>query len=267
MLIREGEARDTAADRGLAISLALIAGALNASGFYAIGLYSSNMTGNVSALADHIAVGDFRLAALYLALVVIFMLGAAVSALLINAGRRRGRTGIYALSILAESLLLAGLGCVDLFVAGERRGMLMVFGLSFLMGLQNALVTRISNARVRTTHVTGMVTDIGIEIANLLSRPADQAGGRAAEFDREKLRLHALTVASFLVGGMAGVIAYRKVGPFLLFGAAVWLMVLADPRVADLARRRAAWTHAGLNSARGTAPAGTAAHTGGSRPA
>ena len=241
MLIREGEARDIAADRGLAASLALIAGALNAAGFYAIGLYSSNMTGNVSALADHLAVGDFRLAALYLALVAVFILGAAVSTLLINAGRRRRLTGIYALSICVESMLLVGLGCVDLCVAGERHGMLMVFGLSFLMGLQNALVTRISNARVRTTHVTGMVTDIGIEIANLLSRPADRAHGRA-EFDREKLRLHALTVAAFLVGGVVGVVAYRGIGSLVLFGAALWLMALAIP---------------GLRAWRGAAPGAT----------
>lgn len=227
MLIREGAARDTAADRRLATCLALIAGALNASGFYAIGLYSSNMTGNVSALADHLALGDFALGAMYLALVATFILGAAISTVLIDAGRRRQLTGIYALSIFAESLLLAALGCVDLLVAGERRGMLMVFGLSFLMGLQNALVTRISNARVRTTHVTGMVTDIGIELANLLSH---RNGAREESgFDREKLRLHAQTVAAFLLGGMIGVIAYRRIGPVLLFAGAAWLLALAVP--------------------------------------
>jgi uncharacterized membrane protein YoaK (UPF0700 family) len=227
MLIREGAARDTTADRRLASSLAFIAGALNTSGFYAIGLYSSNMTGNVSAIADHLAVRDFALAAMYLALVAIFILGAAISTLLINAGRTRRLTGIYALSIFAESVLLAALGGVDLFVADARRGVLMVFGLSFLMGLQNALVTRISNARVRTTHVTGMVTDIGIELANLLSHRRGAQDG--AGFDREKLRLHAQTVAAFLLGGAIGVIAYRRIGPALLFAGAAWLLVLAVP--------------------------------------
>src|ERR1700751_4773180 len=86
MLIRLGDARDAGADRRLAWSLAGIAGTLNTAGFYAVGLYSSNMTGNVSALADHMALADIAVTATYMALVAIFVAGAATSALLINAG-------------------------------------------------------------------------------------------------------------------------------------------------------------------------------------
>ncbi|MEJ1975184.1 MAG: DUF1275 family protein [Acetobacteraceae bacterium] len=46
------------ADRRLACSLAAIAGALNAAGFYAVGFYSSHMTGNTSSIADNLALGD-----------------------------------------------------------------------------------------------------------------------------------------------------------------------------------------------------------------
>ena len=54
MLVHEGETRSPAADRALALSLAGVAGALNTAGFYAVGLYASNMTGNVSAISDRI---------------------------------------------------------------------------------------------------------------------------------------------------------------------------------------------------------------------
>jgi len=103
MLVQSGEARDGGADRRLAWSLAGIAGALNAAGFYAVGVFSSNMTGNVSSLADHLALVDLAAAAPYLGLVAAFVLGAAVSAVLVSAGRRRGMARIYALSILAEA--------------------------------------------------------------------------------------------------------------------------------------------------------------------
>ena len=236
MLTREGNARDGRADSRLAWSLAGIAGALNTASFYAAGLYASNMTGNVSALADHLALVDLGVAGTYLALVLTFMSGAAVSALLINAGRRRDVAGIYAFSIFAEAVLLAVLACADLWVTGSPHGFLLAYGLSFLMGLQNAVVTRISNARVRTTHVTGMVTDIGIELGNLLDvawhRSARYGGrGTTAVFDGEKLRLHGFTVLSFLGGGLVGVIAYRRFGPYLLFAAAVLLLLLALPGV------------------------------------
>jgi uncharacterized membrane protein YoaK (UPF0700 family) len=229
VLTRLGEARDGGADRNLACALAGIAGALNTAGFYADSLYSSNMTGNVSALADHLAVADFRVAGTYLALVAIFISGAAVSALLINAGRRRQLIGIYALSVLGEGVLLGILACFDLWLAGATRIATLAFGLSFIMGMQNAVVTRISNARVRTTHVTGMVTDIGIELGNLLDLAWGRRAGEAAQSDYNagKLKLHSVTVLSFMGGGIAGVLAYRAFGASFLFGMAGLLLMLA----------------------------------------
>lgn len=231
MLVRSGEARDGGADRRLAWSLAGIAGAINAAGFYAVGVFSSNMTGNVSSLADHLALAELDAAAPYLALVAAFISGAAVSAVLVNAGRRRRMAHIYALSILAEAALLTSLASADLWLSGSGREALLAYGLSFLMGLQNAVVTRISDARVRTTHVTGMVTDIGIELGNLLDLAwhRRQLGGHDAETDYNagKLLLHGITVLAFLAGGVFGVLAYRRLGPLFLFGAALLLLLLA----------------------------------------
>ena len=242
MLLQSGAARGNGPDRRLAWSLAGIAGALNAAGFYTAGVFSSNMTGNVSAVADHLAVGDLVVAGTYLTLVATFISGAAVSALLINVGRRRGIAGIYAFSILAEAVLLSGLACADLWTTGNGRGFLLAYGLSFLMGLQNAVVTRISNARVRTTHVTGMVTDIGIELGNLADafwhRRRGRGSGGEAEHDAGKLTLHGFTVLSFLCGGVFGVLAYKATGAYFLFGAAVLLLLLALPAVM---KRKSRW--------------------------
>jgi uncharacterized membrane protein YoaK (UPF0700 family) len=228
MLVHQGDTRSPRADRHLAWSLAAIAGGLNAAGFYAVGLYSSNMTGNVSALADHAALGDFGAGLVFLAIVMTFICGAMVSTILINAGRRRARAGIYAFSILTEAVLLALLAAVDLWF-GAGRGALLVFGLSFLMGLQNAVVTRLSNARVRTTHVTGMVTDIGIELGNLADNAWHRGKQHVSDFNREKLVLHGQTVLSFLGGGALGVLGYRAMGGWLLFIGAGLLLAIAMP--------------------------------------
>lgn len=226
MLVQQGQARSGNADRRLACTLAAIAGALNAAVFDAAGLFSANMTGNVSLLADRLGLADLAHAALYLALVATFVTGALLSTLLVNAGRRRRLAGIYAFSIGAEALLLALLGLADLWTTGPVHGPILAFGLSLLMGLQNAVVTRISDARVRTTHVTGMVTDIGIGLANLidLRHPGQEA---EAALNRQRLRLHTFTVASFAAGGLAGILAYRAAGPFLLLATAALLAILA----------------------------------------
>ena len=100
----------------------------------------------------------------------------------------------------------------------------LVLGLSFAMGLQNAVVTRISDARVRTTHVSGMVTDIGIGLGHMFDAMVTR---RSVVFDNavlQRLGLHAATIASFLAGGIIGVMLYSAAGSdAVLFGASALL--------------------------------------------
>jgi uncharacterized membrane protein YoaK (UPF0700 family) len=229
MLVHEGETRTRDADLTLSWSLAAVAGALNTAGFYAVGFYASNMTGNVSAISDRAGTGDLILAAQALLLVVLFVLGAATSTLLIRRRRRHAPSGAYAYGIRAEALLLAAIGLIALPLAEPARGEALVFGLSFVLGLQNAVVTKITDARVRTTHVTGMITDIGIELARWLDRRAGDP--LAKRHDPDKLRLHLMTVGAFLGGGLLGVVAYRAIGVGLLFAAAAILALLAAPTI------------------------------------
>jgi uncharacterized membrane protein YoaK (UPF0700 family) len=229
VLIRQGSARTVDVDRRLACILAAVAGALNTAAFKAVGFFAANMTGNVSALSDHIGLGQWLIGAFYLLIVVTFISGAVVSTQLINAGRRHGIRRIYAFSILSEAILMALLGGVELILSSGQRGPVLVLGLSFLMGLQNATVTHISDARVRTTHISGMATDLGIELSMLF----DIASGRETRADaasyRSKFRLHSQTVLSFLGGGVVGVIAYQAIGNLILFAVAAVLVVIALP--------------------------------------
>jgi uncharacterized membrane protein YoaK (UPF0700 family) len=237
MLVRQGGDRSDDIDRRLATVLALVAGALNAAGFQAIGLFSANMTGNVSSMSDHLALGQFPLAVRFFAIVLVFIGGAMASTLLIGAGRRRHWRSIYALSLIAEAVLLIILGLADLYVPGVHAGTASIFGLSFLMGLQNAVVTNISGARVRTTHVSGMVTDIGIELAELFDIARGREPRDAGPQRRSKLRLHAQTVLAFLVGGILGVLLYQAIGGFLFIATSFPLVAISFPVVLQSSKR------------------------------
>ena len=72
--------------------------------------------------------------------------------------------------------------------------------LCFIMGLQNATVTKISGARIRTTHVTGMVTDVGIELGKLVywNRDPIRSETLRVRADRPKLRLLGLAAELLL---------------------------------------------------------------------
>lgn len=236
MLIHTGAARTVTIDLRLAASLSLLAGAINAAGFRSMGLFSGNMTGNVSALSDHLALGNMTLAFWAISLVVAFISGAFASALLIEVGRRRRISGIYAYSILTEAALLALLALADISLPHVHSDPLVLVGVAFVMGLQNAATTRISDARVRTTHVTGISTDIGVELAILLGDARSRSG---RDVVRDRLVLHLTTLGAFLVGGIGGVLVYGWVGPGLFLIIAAVLVVIALPE-ARRARRGAA---------------------------
>ena len=170
-----GTTRSEASNRELGYLLAFIAGAVNAGGFLAVQKYTSHMTGIVSSMADFIALGQFQFALVGFASLVFFAGGAAITAVLINYARRHKMTSEYAAPLLVEAALLMAFGLLG--ARGVQTDgtviILIVLLLCFIMGLQNAVITKVSGAVIRTTHVTGIVTDIGIELGKLFYRNTD----------------------------------------------------------------------------------------------
>ncbi len=237
-------------DRNLALALAFIAGAINAGGFFAIGHYTSHMSGIVSAMADFAALGAWVLVGAGLVALVSFTVGAAASAWLINWGRRNDRRRQYALPLLLEGAVLAGLGVAGMVVGtSPYAAAIGVPVLCFIMGLQNATITKVSGARLRTTHITGIVTDIGIELGKLAYWNRGE-GGRAegnradappVRADRAKLRLLATMLGAFMGGGVLGALGFSHVGAAAALPLALLLGLLgtAPAAAAVVLRRRA----------------------------
>lgn len=225
MLIRVGDERSGHIDLVLAGALSSIAGALNAVGFLIAGSFTANMTGNLSAFADHLAAGQMVLALSFAGLVLAFLCGAGLAALAIQTGEARRLRSIYAWMIVVEAGLLFLLAAIFLTRPGAVPGAALVFTLCFVMGLQNAVTTMISRARVRTTHVSGMATDIGIELAALI-------GGTARRHEAmPKLKLHSLTLICFSAGGIVGALLFGLVGHWLFVITAALLLLLAVPEI------------------------------------
>lgn len=227
MLICQNEARTFITDSRLAATLALVAGALNTAAFEALGFFSANMTGNVSLISNRLAHTELPLALFFLAIVCLFICGSAFSTLLINHGRRHGKRSVYAINILLEAVLLLLLGMNEICFPSASSGTLMILSLSFLMGLQNAVVTRISNARVRTTHVSGTATDIGIELAMLLDILRRRESPEYTPIYLQRLMLHGATVTAFLLGGVGGIWLYQWTGKGFLLVTGAFLALLA----------------------------------------
>lgn len=231
MQLAAGE-RDDRSNRHLAYLLAWIAGVLNSVGFVAVGVYTSHMTGIVATMADQLVLGGTRLVLFGIVATAAFLLGAMACALQFNWARRRHREDRFALVLSVEAILILIVGGLAEEVTWEHREWLIVAVLGFVMGQQNALITKVSDATIRTTHVTGMVTDIGIELGKMtyLRRADDPDPVRG---DGRKLLMLSTLVGLFFVGGVLGAIGYLAIGfPVLLLPAALLLLVAVPPLIA-----------------------------------
>jgi uncharacterized membrane protein YoaK (UPF0700 family) len=97
--------------------------------------------------------------------------------------------------------------------------------LCFIMGLQNAVITKISRAEIRTTHITGLVTDMGIELGKLLyvNPSPSELPVRA---NRDKLRLQGKLIVAFASGALVGAFGFKHVGYLSTVPLAVALLAL-----------------------------------------
>ncbi|MES2162352.1 MAG: YoaK family protein [Pseudomonadota bacterium] len=224
--------RTIISNRRLGRSLAFVAGAVNAGGFFAVGQYTSHMTGIVSSLADSAAMGEVRVVLAGLEALLAFLLGAGTSAILINWGGRRGAQSQYALPLILEAALLLCFGLMGASLGASGHVHAIVALLCFVMGLQNAIITKVSRAEIRTTHVTGLVTDIGIELGKLFYFN-DKTSPVKVVADRDKLRLLSSLLAMFLLGGLAGAFGFKYLGYISTLPLAVALLSLAIIPVID----------------------------------
>lgn len=231
--------------RRVAWLLAGVAGALNAGGFLAVHTYTSHVTGAVSRGADAFALGQWSLGLQALTAVLAFFLGALASGSTVTYAQRRRIRGHYAAGIAMEACLLTAFGLYGARLNGIQllKAPAAVLLLSFVMGMHNALITQVSNAVVRTTHMTGIVTDLGLEASRLLyvNRSRDRRLVPVLA-DRSKLRLHAFLLLSFFVGGVSGAVAFNH-WPYVaaLPLAALLLALSIRPLWRDLRSRRRLW--------------------------
>ena len=230
-----GQHRTDPSNRRLGLLLAFNAGAINAGGFLVVRLYTSHMTGFVSMLADHLALGDMVLMLGALGALLAFISGAAVTAILVNWARQYRLHSSYALPLLLVALLMLVFGLMGAVTMQWRTPFAVpatVLLLSFMMGVQNATVTKMSHAEIRTTHMTGVVTDLGMELGKLLywnraSRPPEQQ----VRANQMRLRLFAGLLGMFLLGGIAGAVGFKYAGFGFVLPLALIILSLSLPQL------------------------------------
>lgn len=231
----------------LAITLAWVAGCTNIVSVLALGTVTSHVTGVTSQLGLDVVTAQWDKALFLSVLLLSFFLGAALSGACTELGRRRGWPSIYVLPIMLQTLALTTFAIgLELYGKGVGTNPGAIYWLTMVaaaaMGLQNATITRISSGVVRTTHVTGVVTDLGLEFVQFLLWLWDRRHDAAPDRMRavlhsvrhhpspKRLALLASILGSFALGAGIGAGVYGQFPRWAMFAPVVFLLwiIMAD---------------------------------------
>ncbi|MBL7841477.1 MAG: DUF1275 domain-containing protein [Cyclobacteriaceae bacterium] len=220
MFKHRGETRTLQHNLRIASLLSFVAGLVNVAGFLAVQRLTTNVTGHFAFFVDELFKLNFLQGFIFFLYIFFFFLGSFVSSFLVELFYKKNFPYVYVLPALIESAILLSVPLFgDLLVLDHPDSL--AFLLLFAMGLQNSLVTTISNAAVRTTHLTGLFTDLGIELSQLFFyREHTQ---RTRLFSSIRLRL--TIIFFFFVGGMTGGVFYSSIQLNVLLIAAGVLML------------------------------------------
>ncbi|MFC4762951.1 YoaK family protein [Dyella koreensis] len=174
--------------------LAFIAGMINAVGFMGFRHQAiTHLTGTTTLLGAAVAEGNRGEMLHWTLAIVAFVFGAVLSGFIVQQhtlklGRR------YGVALMVESALL--FAAVPLIHNGNDIGLYLA---SIACGLQNAMASTYSGATFRTTHLSGIFTDLGIYLGQRL---------RGLEVDMLRIHVCVLVAGSFLAGSAVGALAF-----------------------------------------------------------
>lgn len=201
-----------------AFILALVAGFVNAIGLLSFEHQSvSHLSGTATLLGTNILGASYQSIINLLGVLLSFLLGSSIAGFLLHGSTLKlGRH--YDTALLLESALL--LLSLWFLSKGAFYGH---FFASAACGLQNALATTYSGAVIRTTHVTGIFTDLGISLGEF---------ARGGGLDKRKVKLFLIIIVAFIIGGTLGAFLYAKFQFMsLLFPASVCFILALAYRV------------------------------------
>lgn len=220
MFKHSGKKRTNRHNIRIATLLSFVAGMVNVGGFLAVHKLTTNVTGHFAFFIEEINALEFQKAIIYFLYIFFFFIGSFFSNILVESIARKNIRYSYTVPIILESMILFYVAWFGKYLIDFSPNLL-AFLLLFAMGLQNSLVTVISNSIVRTTHLTGLFTDLGIELSQLFFFKKENQKKQLLS----SIRLHISIIGSFFTGGILSGFLYFSMGIQVLTIAGCILLI------------------------------------------
>lgn len=220
MFRHQGETRTLSHNLRIASLLSFVAGVVNVAGFLTVQKLTTNVTGHFAFFVDEVFKQNYWEGLHYFLYILFFFLGSFFSSFSIELTSKINDRLIYRIPVVVESLIL-----IVVAIFGQEiiliEPNILAYALLFAMGLQNSLVTTISNATVRTTHLTGLFTDLGIELSQLFFYKLKEQKDKLLS----SIKLRLTIISFFFLGGLFGGIFYSSIGLYVLVFGGVLLLI------------------------------------------
>lgn len=211
----------------LGLSGGFLAGMTNVLTVLVFFAFASNVTGHFAVLAEELAKGNWYQAGVGLLWVTSFFLGSYNSNLILNYAIKSGRSlfRVLPLIVVAISLFITAIYVEFYYQEQLRETELLVAALLFAMGSLNGFSSGISDGKVKTTHLTGLTTDLGVLIGKLSYK--DNRENKAL---KKSLKLLLTILTSYMTGGVVAGLLFLTTGINVMFLVVLFILsiVLTD---------------------------------------
>jgi uncharacterized membrane protein YoaK (UPF0700 family) len=185
----------------LASSTAMVSGMTNVVGLMAFLAFSSNITGHVANLSKHIVEQNFDQIVLFLIWLFMFFAGAFLSNFIIKSLEDKSYYRAHSIPVIIEIIVLLFVAIYgnNFYHETQREREVVISVLLFSMGLQNSLVSIISGGLIKSSHLTGLFTDLGGEVAEWIHPKTEKS-----ETVRNKIYIRLTVLGFYILGGIIG---------------------------------------------------------------
>jgi len=221
----------------LASSTAFVSGVTNVAGMIAFLAFTANVTGHVANLAKHIVEQNYREIIVFLVWLLLFFFGAFLSSFIVKSLKHTSNYKAHSIPVLIEIVVLLFVAIYghNFYEETTLEREIVIGAIIFSMGLQNSLVSIISGGLIKTSHLTGLFTDLGGDIAEWFHPKSEKS-----KIVRNKIFIR-LTILSFYIGGaILGGLAFDMIGFTIFYFVPVILLTILYYDVSEVALHKLA---------------------------